>query len=104
MSFASNSEVKPRAAVRNHARGEEKLAGRVRLALVVLEEDAGGAVQLADDDALGPVDDEGAPSPSCSGISPMYAVFADFLDRAGFGGVTVVNLGGGSSRAGGCCR
>ncbi len=30
----------------------------MRLALVVVEEDAGAAVQLADDDALGAVDDE----------------------------------------------
>ena len=85
-------EVKPRAAVRNHARGEEKLAGRVRLALVVLEEDAGGAVQLADDDALGPVDDEGALLRHERDFAHVHVVFADFLDRAGFGGVTVVNL------------
>jgi hypothetical protein len=41
----------------------------VGLALVVVEEDAGRAVQLADDDALGAVDDEGAVS-VISGISP----------------------------------
>ena len=52
-------EVEPRAAVRDHARAVEELAARVRLALVVVEEDAGAAVQLADDDALGAVDDEG---------------------------------------------
>ena len=41
-------EVEPRAAVGNHARREEQLAGRVRLAAVVLEEDArasGGAAR-----------------------------------------------------------
>ena len=38
----------------------EQLARRVGLALVVIEEDARRAVQLADDDALGAVDDEGA--------------------------------------------
>jgi hypothetical protein len=32
----------------------------VGLALVVVEENAGAAMQLADDDALGPIDDEGA--------------------------------------------
>ena len=36
----------------------EQLAARVRLALVVVEEDARAAVQLRDDDALGAVDDE----------------------------------------------
>ena len=51
-------EVEPRAAVRNDARLVEELAGRVGLALVVVEEDARAAVQLAHDDALGAVDDE----------------------------------------------
>ena len=51
-------EVEPRAAVRDDAGAVEHLAARVRLALVVVEEDARAAVQLADDDALGPVDDE----------------------------------------------
>ena len=32
----------------------------MRLAAVVLEDDAGGTLQLVDDDALGPVDDEGS--------------------------------------------
>ena len=51
-------EVEPRAAVGDDARGVEQLAARVGLALVVIEEDAGAAVELADDDALGAVDDE----------------------------------------------
>ncbi len=51
-------EVEPRAAVRDDAGAVEHLAARVRLALVVVEEDARAAVQLADDDALGSVDDE----------------------------------------------
>src|SRR5262249_37670112 len=52
-------EVEPRAAVRDDARAVGQLAARVRLALVVIEEDARAAVELADDDALGTVDDEG---------------------------------------------
>ena len=58
MSFGSNSKSshEPRYGM-TRARVEE-LAARVRLALVVVEEDAGAAVQLADDDALGTVDDE----------------------------------------------
>ena len=53
-------EVDPRAAVRDDAGVVEQLARRVALALVVVEEGARAAVQLADDDALGAVDDEGA--------------------------------------------
>ena len=58
MSFGSNSKSshEPRYGM-TRARVEE-LAARVRLALVVIEEDARAAVQLADDDALGTVDDE----------------------------------------------
>ena len=53
-------EVEPGAAIRNDARGEQKLAGGVRLAAVVIEEHAGAAMQLRDDDSLGAVDDERA--------------------------------------------
>ncbi len=53
-------EVDPGAAVRDDAGVVEDLARRVALALVVVEEGARAAVQLADDDALGAVDDEGA--------------------------------------------
>ena len=51
-------EVEPRTAVRNDARLEQKLARRVGLALVVVKEHARTAVQLRDDDALGPVHNE----------------------------------------------
>ena len=60
MSFGIELEVEPRAAVRDDARAVEQLAARVRLALVVVEEDARAAVELRDDDALGAVDDERA--------------------------------------------
>src|SRR5690606_33057800 len=53
-------EIEPRAAVRDNARREQELAARMRLALVVIEEDARAAMHLRDDDALGAVDDEGA--------------------------------------------
>ena len=52
-------EVEPGAAVRDDPGREEHLAGGVGLSLVMLEEHPGGAVQLAHDDPLGPVDDEG---------------------------------------------
>src|SRR5690606_21757635 len=45
-------EVQPGTAIRDHPRREQQLAGRVGLALVVVEEHARGAVQLRDDDAL----------------------------------------------------
>ena len=53
-------EVEPAAAIRDDPGGEQELAARVRLAAVVVEEHARRAVHLADDDALGAVDDEGA--------------------------------------------
>ena len=53
-------EVEPGAAVRDHARLEQELAGAVGLALVVVEDHARAAVQLGHDHALGAVDDEGA--------------------------------------------
>ena len=53
-------EIEPRAAIGNDAGGEEILARGMRLALVVIEEHAGRAVHLRDDDALRAVDDEGA--------------------------------------------
>ncbi len=53
-------ELDPRAAIRDDARREERLAGGQRLALVVVEEHAGRALELADHHALCAVDDEGA--------------------------------------------
>ena len=53
-------EVEPRAAIGNDARGEQQLARAVALATVVVEEHAGRAMQLRNDDALGAVDDERA--------------------------------------------
>ena len=52
-----DGELDPRPAERDDARRDQPLAVRVR---ALLEHDAGRPVQLADDDALGAVDDEGA--------------------------------------------
>ena len=52
-----DGELDPRAAERNDARRDQPLAVRVR---ALLEHDTGRPVQLADDDALRAVDDEGA--------------------------------------------
>src|SRR3546814_9670613 len=53
-------EVEPRTAIRNHARGEQELARRVGFAAVMVEEHTRRTVHLRHDDALGPVDEEGA--------------------------------------------
>ena len=53
-------EVEPGAAHGDDAAGIEDLAAGVAFAGVVLEDDARGALELVDDDALGAVDDERA--------------------------------------------
>ena len=53
-------EIEPGAAHGDDAAGIEHLAAGVALAGVVLENDAGRALELVDDDALGAVDDERA--------------------------------------------
>ena len=75
-------EVEPRAAVRDDAGAVEHLAARVGLALVVVEEDAGAAVELADDDALGPVDDEGAGVRHQRDLAEVDLLLLDVADDA----------------------
>ena len=74
-------EVEPRAAVRDDARAVEQLARRVRLALVVVEEHARAAVQLADDDALGAVDDERAVVGHQRDLAEVDLLLLDVADR-----------------------
>jgi len=76
-------EVQPRAAIRDHAGGEQELAGRVRLAFVVVEEHAGRAVHLRDDDALGAVDDEGAVGRHQRHVAHVDVLLLDVADGAG---------------------
>ena len=78
-------EVEPRTAVGNDAAGEEQLARRMGLALVVVEEHAGRTVHLADDHALGAVDDEGAVRGHERHVPHEDILFLDVLDRAGAG-------------------
>ena len=73
-------EVEPRAAIRNHARREQQLAARVRLALVVVEEHAGASVQLRDDHALRAVDDERAVVGHQRHLAEIDLLLADVLD------------------------
>ena len=53
----------------------------MRLALVVIEEHAGRAVHLRDDDALGAVDDEGAVHGHERNVAHVDVLFLDVLDR-----------------------
>ncbi len=76
-------EVEPRTAVRDHAGGEQQLARAVRLALVVVEEDARRTVHLRDDHALGAVDDEGALVRHERDVAHVDVLLLDVLDRTG---------------------
>ena len=85
-------EVEPGAAVRNDARGEQQLARGMGLAAVVIEEHARRAVQLADDDALGAVDDEGAVVGHQRQLAEVDLLLAHVLDRLlGAGGFLVID-------------
>ncbi len=75
-------EVEPRAAVGDHAGGEQQLARGVGLALVVVEEDARRAVHLGDDHPLGAVDDEGALVRHERDVAHVDVLLLDVLDRA----------------------
>ncbi len=84
-------EVEPGAAVRNDPRREQQLAGRVGLALVVFEEHAGGAVQLADDDTLGAIDDERAVVGHERNFAHVDLLLLDLLDDLGRRGLAVID-------------
>ena len=53
----------------------------MRLAAVVIEEHAGAAMQLRDDDALGAVDDEGAVVGHERQLAEVHLLLAHVLDR-----------------------
>ncbi len=74
-------EVEPRAAIRNHARGEQQLAARMRLAAIVFEEHAGRTMQLRHDYALGAVDDERAGGRHQRNFAHVDLLLLNFLDR-----------------------
>ena len=76
-------DVEPGAAIGNDAGGEQQLARRMGLALVVVEEHAGRAVHLRDDHALGAVDDEGAVHRHERDVAHVDVLLLDVLDRAG---------------------
>jgi hypothetical protein len=74
-------DIEPGAAIGDDAGGEQKLARGVRLALVVVEEHAGRAVHLRNDDALGAVDDEGAVVGHERNVAHVDILLLDVLDR-----------------------
>ena len=78
-------DVEPRTAIRNDASREQKLARRVGLALVVIEEHSGRAVHLRDDNAFGAVDDEGAVIGHERNVAHVDILLLDVLDRLGAG-------------------
>lgn len=57
----------------------------MRLAAVVLEDDAGGTLQLVDDDALGPVDDEGSLFGHQGQGAEIDVLFLDIADSTRLG-------------------
>src|SRR5262245_28681114 len=83
-------ELDPRAPVGNDARREERLPGGQRLALVVVEEHAGRALELADHHALGPVDDEGALVGHERQLAQIDFLAALLANRPGLGFLVVI--------------
>ena len=78
-------DVEPGAAIGNHARSKQQLAGRMGLALVVVEEHAGRTVHLGNDDPLGAIDDEGAIHGHERDIAHVDVLLLDVLYRLGTG-------------------
>src|SRR5271167_3439021 len=78
-------DIEPGAAIRNDTGSEQQLARRMRLALVVIEEHAGRAMHLRDDDALGAVDHEGAVVGHERNVAHVDILLFDVLDRLGAG-------------------
>ena len=78
-------DVQPGTAIGNDPRGEKQLARRMRLALVMVEENARRAVHLRDDDALGAVHDEGAVVGHERHVAHEDVLLLDVLDGLGAG-------------------
>ena len=73
-------EVEPGTAVGDDAGVEQQLARGMRFAAVVIEEHAGAAVQLRDDDALGAVHHEGPVVGHQRQFAEIDLLFTDVLD------------------------
>ncbi|MNV16396.1 hypothetical protein D3C71_1071570 [compost metagenome] len=73
-------DVEPGTAIRDNAGSEKQLAGRMALALVVIEEHARRTVHLRNDDALGAVDDERTVIGHERHVAHVDRLFLDVLD------------------------
>ena len=89
-------EVEPAAAIGDDARGEQELAAGVGLAAIVVEQHARRAVHLADDHALGAVDDEGAVHRHERHVAHVDVLLLDIDHRLGLG--LGVDLEGGQAQ------
>ena len=78
-------EIKPGTAIGNNARGEKILAAAMRLALVMVEEHAGAAMHLGDNDAFSAIDDEGAVIGHERHIAHIDILFLDVAHRTAAG-------------------
>ena len=78
-------EVEPAAAIGDDPRGEQIFARRMGLAAIMVEQHAGAAVHLRNDDALGAVDDEGAVHRHERHVAHVDVLLLDIDDRLGFG-------------------
>ncbi len=76
-------DVEPGTAIGDNASGEQELARRMALSLVVIEEHARRTVHLRDDDALGAVDDEGAVRRHERHVAHVDVLLLDVLDGLG---------------------
>ena len=74
-------EIKPGAAIRNHARREQQLARTMGLAAIVFEEHAGRTVKLRDNDALRSVNHKGSGAGHERNFAHVHFLLADFLGR-----------------------
>ncbi len=83
--FCVELEVEPGTAIGNDARGEEQLARRMGFTLVMIEEHAGAAMHLRNDDALGAVDHEGAVLGHERHVAHVDVLLLDVLDGLGAG-------------------
>ena len=79
--FRIEFKIEPRSTIGDHASREQQLARTVRLAAIMLEEHARGAVQLRDDHAFGPVDDERSGGRHERNFAHVHFLLLDFLDR-----------------------
>ena len=77
-------EIEPRAAIGDHAGGEQELARCVRLTAIMIEQHARRTVHLADDHALGAVDDERAVRRHQRHVAHIDVLLLDIEHRAGF--------------------